>query len=156
MNRLVALLLIPMFMLGQPLPHSHAGVGVDQPDDHAARPHVHLSQQDHQHGHSHSLCDHQVDHQLGDSDHSGTLDAADDVVTIFGLNGHDDDAFYLANLAFSHCRLSNGGQQNHFTVLDFNARVFSSCRPISDQQSLIPSQRYSSLPIYLLTASLRL
>jgi len=153
MKRLVSLLLIPMFMLGQPLPHSHAGAGVDQPDDHAARPHVHLAQQDHHHGHSHAEPEMEADDHRDDS---GVSDADEGIAAIFGLNGHDDNAFYLANLTLSHHRLSFGGEQNHFAVVQYNVPEYFGCRPMSGPQFLVPSQRYSSLPIYLLMASLRL
>ncbi|TWU46572.1 hypothetical protein [Rubripirellula reticaptiva] len=153
MNRLVSLLLIPMFMLGQPLPHSHAGACVDQADDHASRPHVHFAQHDHHHGHSHAERESETDYHRDDS---GVADAADDIAAIFGMNGHDDDAFYLANSTPSHHRLSIGGEQNHFAVVPFNVPEHLGCRPMSGPQILVPLQRRSSLPIYLLTASLRL
>ena len=57
MNRIVSFLLIPFFLLGQYLPHSHAWNGVAEAKEHASRPHVHL----HGHSHAHDHCDHDHD-----------------------------------------------------------------------------------------------
>ena len=52
MNLAVSIILIPLLLVSQSLfsiAHSHTGTSVAEPDGHAARPHVHLPDADHDH-----------------------------------------------------------------------------------------------------------
>ncbi|WP_146531604.1 hypothetical protein [Novipirellula artificiosorum] len=145
MNRFVSFLLIPMFLLGQALPHSHAGSAVVEPDDHSLRPHFHLAHSHHddalEHGHQHDA----------------------EVVSLAGLgenlhsSNHDHDAIYVAASTFSTNRAVVATQSDWLTMLDlplpFTMVVgdLRTCSRISD-----PPDRCSPIPIYLLVASLRL
>ena len=42
MSRLIVILLIPLCLIGQPLPHAHGKARAGDSSDYAARPHVHL------------------------------------------------------------------------------------------------------------------
>jgi hypothetical protein len=152
MNRFVSLLLIPIFMLGQGLPHSHAGTGVLEPDDHASRPHVHLSV-----GHSHH---HGDDHDHADHEHNDdtvTSEANSHGNTSYSLpREHDDDAIYvgqnIASVARSTAPFSvdfgDFGYADEYQreQLAFSPKILRLSSP----------DRYAGLPIYLLVASLRL
>ena len=85
MNRAVSVILIPLLLVMQSLfcvPHSHAGSSIAEPEGHAARPHVHLHDADHQHGpHSH---------------HS------DGIETPPSTPDHDSDAIYAADYQLFH------------------------------------------------------
>ncbi|PAY16878.1 hypothetical protein CKO51_24380 [Rhodopirellula sp. SM50] len=142
MTRFLSLLLIPFFVLGQCLPHSHAGSGVAEPDGHGLRPHVHL------HGYDHAHDDHHEHVDEGDSvSPNDSLSPAAE---------HDSDAVYLAASGQSLARTSGSiGLEVHSAewgvcsvplTVDIRAR----CRTGD------PPDRYRTLPIYLLTASLRL
>ncbi|MCM2372270.1 hypothetical protein [Aporhodopirellula aestuarii] len=159
MRRLVTLLLIPMFMLGHALSHSHAGTGVDSPRDHAVRPHLHLSSSDHAHEHGHDHHDdaehahsHHVQHETSAED--GSLATSEDAV-ISGVQDHDSDAIYFANSPAtpgrSVCDVQNITAQDYLIGEEFIADLNASHPPLRH-----PPQRYTTLPIFLLTASLRL
>lgn len=83
MNRIVSFLLIPFFLLGQYLPHSHAWNGVAEAKEHASRPHVHL----HGHSHAHDHCDH--DHASSEGNTKSRVDK------LLSPPDHDSDAVYL-------------------------------------------------------------
>ncbi|TWT97254.1 hypothetical protein [Neorhodopirellula pilleata] len=151
MNRLFSILLIPLFVLGQALPHSHAGSGMVEQDDHAGRPHVHLSSghshdQGHQDGDEHGH-DHQDDKASDDSPRTGVLSVP--------VN-HDSDAIYVGQSNITLGRASAVSQLNFANICTF-VEVFTD-RP--DRRSLLGSNqmpdRSAGLPIYLLVASLRL
>lgn len=148
MSRLVSLLLIFSLLLVQSLPHSHAGSGVDQPDDHALRPHIHLSLHGHSHGehqgHGHSHHDHLNEH------------APAGATCLYGVHDHDDDVIYLAGSTFSRHRLSANGVPTHFTSLHGNTPERFCLRQASGSEAITPPIRQRPLPIYLLVASLRL
>ena len=153
MNRLVSLLLIPLLMLGHLLPHSHVGTGTDQPDDHAARPHIHLA------SHDSGTDSHQHAEVSEDHEHAETIHEKSDAVGrshgISGQNDHYDDAIYLANSPSTIGR-SVGSKQIDLPVAFV---IGDQCLAQSQThlpQRVVPPQRRSSLPIYLLTASLRL
>lgn len=141
MHRFISLLLIPFFVLGQGLPHAHAGTGVAAPDRHAARPHVHWS------GHDHGHHDHDV--------HAAELESAGGC-SLLPSSEHDSDAVYLAASTGSATRLSGVvlfdvcslNQGAGIASLDNGLRMWCRCGD--------PPDRFATLPIYLLTASLRL
>ena len=86
MRRFISLLLIPMFVLGQVLPHSHAGSDIVAPDEHADRPHIHLSVHHHHHGEHAEHGHHGTDDHEHDGDHGTPQDSSTE---------HDSDAIYL-------------------------------------------------------------
>ena len=148
MNRLLSILLIPLFVLGHALPHSHAGSGMAEPDDHAARPHWHLFG-----GHSSDHCDH--DQECHGHDHEGDVDSdGGDVLST--PDDHDSDAVYLTHADASLNRLSASKQIDtpiSCGLVEFcgdcpNRTAFGFAKPLPD--------RPAELPIYLLIASLRL
>ena len=151
MNRLVSLLLIPMFMLGHMLPQSHAGIGVVEPDGHSLRSHIHLSSDHH---HNHDDDDHKH-HHAGDqseSEHSESSATATLSVPI----DHDSDALYFSDSDWTVSR-SVAAKQVASADVVWTSLVQSvggdsrtGCR-CGD-----PPDRCVGLPIYLLTASLRL
>ena len=86
MNRAVASILIPLLLVSQSLfsvPHSHAGSSIAEPDGHAARPHVHLHDSHHDHGH----------HEDGDDTPSSTGEQVPD---------HDSDTVYAGDDQLLH------------------------------------------------------
>ena len=158
MKRLVTLLVIPMMLLGHVLPHTHAGTRVDRPDDHSARPHIHLAMHGHGHTHgetaAHGLDEHgldknDVDQQVADRPSDGHLD-------LFTVNQHDEDAVYLGGSTTSHHRLNGSGVQSDSTSAHFVVPEAFGCLATLGRQYTWSPQLYYSLPIYLLTASLRL
>jgi hypothetical protein len=146
MRTLLSLLLIPFFVLGQVLPHSHAGTGVNEPDDHAVRPHVHLSI-----GHSH--------HHHDGSDHHHADVVSEALVAVACLSprvDHNSDAIYLVPSTSTVGRVS--------TALSICVASFPAINDCWGYQPVVALtrrfgvayQRYDGLPIYLLVASLRL
>lgn len=86
MNRAVSSILIPLLLVSQSLfsvPHSHAGSSIAEPDGHSARPHVHLHDSHHDHGH----------HEDGDDTSSSTGEQVPD---------HDSDAAYAGDDQLLH------------------------------------------------------
>ena len=151
MTRVVSLLLIPMFMLGPILPHSHAGTGVNEPDGHSIRPHIHLTG-GHHHDHDGDDHDHHHAGEQSESEHS----EATAIATLSVPIDHDSDAFYVADTDWTASRTVGK------TQVDSAAVVWTSLAPSVDRDSRPscrcgdPPDRYAGLPIYLLTASLRL
>jgi hypothetical protein len=169
MTRFVSLLLIPMFMLGQAWPHSHAGfTGVDS-DEHALRPHVHFStadrhEDDHHHlsdgshdhaSHSHQHSDGPAHENHSPHEHRSGHEVAASHCTIDPLFDHEADAVYIAAVTSVAPRTVVSTEVDQSAVLCWIDPAFTpSARwrnPTDD-----PPDRYVSLPIYLLTASLRL
>lgn len=154
MKQLISLLLIPMFVLGHVMPHSHAGTGVAESNDHASRPHLHLSvapshhhDGDHDDGAKHEQ--HGDDSVDNDSDSHGNAS--------YSLpREHDDDAIYVAQDIASHAR--SLGPLSVDCGDCGNARDFLGDLRVSTANVLRnrAPDRYAVLPIYLLVASLRL
>lgn len=142
MYRLVSLLLIPFFVLGQSLPHSHAGTGVSGPSDHALRPHVHV------HGH--------------DDDHDNQHRHADEVETTsqncqsLSTADHDSDAVYFAASSQSVTRSAGALPVDVFMTTWIVGFVPLPVDTRSRYRTEDPPDRHTTLAIYLLTASLRL
>ncbi|MCO8123334.1 hypothetical protein NHH03_16410 [Stieleria sp. TO1_6] len=138
MNRLLSILLIPLFVLGPALPHSHAGSGVAEPDGHALRSHVHL------HGHDHA-------HEHADEDESTSPSDS-----LSPAAEHDSDAIYLVASGQSLTRTSGaiGIEVHSADWVAFSVPITVDVRP--RWRASDPPDRYATLPIYLLTASLRL
>ncbi|MGB7324810.1 MAG: hypothetical protein WBD31_08050 [Rubripirellula sp.] len=149
MNRFVSLLLIPMFMLGHALPHSHAGTAVVEPDGHSLRPHIHVSgghhhdHDDHDHGH----------HHAGDPSQTECPEDAG-TNSLLAPTDHDSDAIYLVDSDWTMSRTVAAPR------VDLVTGAWSMPAPSVTRAQLRvgddPPDRYAGLPIYLLTASLRL
>ena len=147
MRLLVSLLLIPLFVLGQVLPHSHAGTGISVPHDHASRPHIHLHGHDHHHDHGHH-------DEHGDDEKEESGNDSDDLLT--ESSDHDSDAVYLPESDWTVSR-----KVPHQMDLSFVVLAYEDChKPFVVegrlQAAFHPPDRESTLPVYLLTASLRL
>ena len=147
MRRLISLLLIPMFVLGQALPHSHAESGIIAPDKHGERPHVHVSVHHHQHHgneHGHHLPSPEDESSKQESHHDSTTD-------------HESDAVYLVDCDLAGDRSADSLDLNSlplgWSIVDLTSDTVSgeyleACDP--------PDKPPGALPVYLLTASLRL
>jgi len=151
MNRFVSLLLIPMFMLGHALPHSHAGTGVVEPDGHSLRSHIHVSG-GHHHDHDDDGHDH---HHAGDPSQPERSEDAGANTLLVPID-HDSDAVYLVDSDWTLSRTVAAPRVDLVTV------AWSSPAPSINRVGRLvcrfgdPPDRYAGLPIYLLTASLRL
>ncbi len=150
MTRLVSLLLVPFFVLGQALPHSHAGTSVVEPDGHSIRAHIHVAG-----GHHHDHDGDEHEHHDGDqSDAAGSKTATSAAVS--AATDHDSDAFYLAESNWTASRTVAKPR------MDSAVLVWASFAPLMkpDAREVCrlgePPDRYAGLPVYLLTASLRL
>lgn len=146
MNRFLSLLLIPFFVLGQCLPHSHASSGVAEPDGHALRPHVHL------HGHVHDDVHARDDHH----EHADEGESTSPNDSLAPAAEHDSDAVYLVASGQSLTRTSGaiGIEVHSADWVAFSVPITVDVR--SRWRTSDPPDRYRTLPIYLLTASLRL
>ena len=151
MNRFLSVLLIPLFVLGQALPHSHAGSGMVEPVDHAARPHLHLflgHSPDHTH---HDDGDH-------DRDHGEQVDSVDSTSVHF-LSTHDDhdsDAVYLVKSDTSLSRSLSVERAGCPIAFDFVELCFDWPKGLAFGFANLLPDRPAGLPIYLLVGSLRL
>lgn len=172
MNRLTSLLLIPFFVLGQAVPHTHAGTGVTEPNGHDLRPHVHLNGHTHDHHHPHGHAHpHGQAHSHGhahshDDDHNhaalheqaSTGEQAGPNSRLIPPTNHDSDAIYFA--ASGDC-LTRVLASFSGVVDAADSVIMALSWPIAVEARLRacpcgPPDRYATLPIYLLTASFRL
>lgn len=167
MTRLfVSLLLIPMLMIGPARPHVHAAAGFDTPNPHSQLPHIHLGRGHH---HAHDGSEH---HHAHDGDHShhghehsdqhhGDRDQSEDsqvspLVALTSHSDHDSDAVYLPSSDWSASRLVEQidcqcpppiwGPTSSWAPAPARCLASENGKP----------DRISALPVYLLTASLRL
>lgn len=164
MRQLISLLLIPLAMLGQCLPHSHLGSGAHSLDDHSPRPHIHLSG-----GHQHASPDgdHHHDGLVDDGEHHNDIDAANFELpqlvqtdrAPFSVSvpaDHDSDAIYFADQS---CAVKLTDSVPHDDSLDFG---WSKSTPFVLGNARIhnrishPPDRFASLPIFLKVSSLLL
>jgi len=135
-------------VLGQALPHSHAGTGVVEPDGHSIRAHIHVAGGHH---HDHDGGEHHDDVQSEATDSRTARSTAFSAAT-----DHDSDAFYLVETNWTASRTVATPQ------IDSAVLVWTSFVPSVDRDAHEgyrvgnPPDRYAGLPIYLLTASLRL
>lgn len=156
MNRILSLLLIPLFTLGHILPHSHAGVGVGEAHGDAYRPHIHMSSGHHD-GHNH--------HAAGEHHHAGDHAAPENVpengpasatLVLAAPVDHDFGAIYIADTDWTTSRTTFAPSVASVPV------GWASLALSLDRDSCSigwwnePVDHYGRLPIYLLTASLRL
>lgn len=140
------MMLIPFIVLGHVSPHSHVGSSIIEPANHGSRPHFHTHPHDHEHGSQHEGHVHAA--QL--SDESVTPDQ------FFPTAVHDADAIYIAVSSQTLTRPSDSvSVEIQFDSYPSNAFISIAERPY---RCLIahPPDRNVNLPIYLLTASLRL
>ncbi|WP_145271610.1 hypothetical protein [Planctomycetes bacterium SV_7m_r] len=159
MNRLVTLMMVPFFVLGQALPHSHAGTGVVVPDGHLARAHFHLFG-DHHHDHNHG---HHHDHDGDKHQHHKSVEQADATdanpatsATISLPTDHDSDAIYLIDADGSANRIATAPQGDS-TATGWTTFPLSNGRDRHVAHRLgHPPDLGTGRPVYLLIASLRL
>jgi hypothetical protein len=160
MRRVIALLLIPMCLFGQGMPHSHAGTGVCEPEGHAARPHVHLHC-----GHDHDEVVAAHDHHHADAanhDHLQVRVTSErtNAPAFAPIADHDADAFYLGNVVPSvGCKQTvNSRNEGQWFASDTgNQGFFASLVPGRGEFSgVAPPGFVTELPILLRTASLRI
>ncbi len=148
MNRLVAILLLQISVLGNLFAHSHCGSAL--PTQGQNRAHIHVGSslhvKQHKHGaHEHSHHGHH-DHRQGDSSNSAPLEPLD----------HDSDAVYLvaADLVFTTSERCTLEIESQFLEETFPCLVGIANHP-STFHTLALSNT-SELPLYLLHAALRL
>jgi hypothetical protein len=151
MRPLISLLPIPFFVLGQSLPHSHAGTGVEHSSDHGGRPHVHFSGS-HSHDNRHVEASHHHDRE---AEHSESVGVAGIGVSCPPLD-HDADAIYLPTSTSFASRVVVSDQ---IDWVSDDARIY--CWLELEVQPkpggrITPPQRNDGIPIYLLVASLRI
>ncbi|MFG0261361.1 MAG: hypothetical protein ACF788_03125 [Novipirellula sp. JB048] len=152
MVRFVSLLLIPFFVLGQALPHSHAGTGMVEPDGHALRPHLHLHSHDHHHHHGDEHHHHHAEVQDPGAQAAGIS------AGIFPVPDHDADALYLA-ASGPPLTPPSPSIPIEVPVAGWDALITPLATGFDAQRryrTSDPPDPLTTLPIYLLTASLRL
>lgn len=167
MRTLISIVLIPLCMLGQCLPHSHTGVSAHSLDDHSSRPHVHLSG-----GHHHGPND---DHHPHDGpvnleqEHHHSAFGDDEIdqpclvqsdskpcAVIAVPADHDSDAIYFADPSYA---VKLAGSVPKVDALDlacgsFSPRVLGGAGV--HKRVGHPPDRFASLPIFLTVSSLLL
>jgi len=151
MRTFISLLLVPFFLLGQGLPHSHAGTGVEQPSDHSQRLHVHVPG-GHSHDHHYAGEEHHQDYDAGRCGSKNVNEGGFDGLPI----DHDADAIYLAALTSLVGRVVAGDQidvSRYAVVIDCWLESEIQPKPAG---RIEPPERYAGVPIYLLVASLRI
>ena len=152
MHRLVAILLIPFFVVGNSLAHSHGAAAHQSPSQGRAHIHVGSAQKhghsDESHGHSHHDHGHShgKDHTSDDSKPAPVEKSVD----------HESDAVYVTAADFmvttsDRMPIEDGSCAAVETYEDY----FSGIRPPSrlDRPPLVTT---TELPLYLLHAALRL
>lgn len=146
MGRFLTLLLIPLLLLGRPVPHSHAGSGIVSPDGHDLRPHVHLHSDHHGHHHGHHSHD-RSSHKTDDKDRK---------VELVPVADHDANAVYFSLGTVPVSKQSGSSLVQTLELIAFNPTpellAEQECRYLRWH----PPDFTAKLPIYLLTASLRL
>lgn len=144
MSRVIALLLIPLCLLGQPMPHAHADRSGK--DDHDARTHIHV-------GHVHPGHCHHHSHGGGHHHHH---DAEPGLPGLSDLPDHDADAVFLGDFR-------SGGSLRKVAVPQWNldhAAVWTRMVPIiADRNAccryvLEPPDPSGGTPLYLQATSL--
>jgi len=151
MRTLISLLLIPFFVLGQCLPHAHAGTGVEQPSDHTARLHVHVSG-GHSHDHHHAGEDHHHDDEAGRCGSENVVERGFCCLPV----DHDADAIYLAaSTSFVGRVVAADHVDVSWNVVTINGWLERAVQPKPGVR-IAPPERYAGVPIYLLVNSLRL
>lgn len=143
MSRVVAFLLIPLCLMGQPMPHAHAGLAGK--DHHDGRNHVHLG---HRHHHSHGAGHRHHHHHDDDARPQGCSELPD----------HDADAVFLGDLSAGD-PLKRVAAPQWDLVIDVSRALLVPliavdrvrCRYVVD-----PPDPSSGTPVYLQTASLRI
>jgi hypothetical protein len=152
MNRLIAILLMPLFVVGNSLAHSHSTAAHQSPGEGRAHFHVGSAPQQGHHNHdshehaNHDHHDHDGDDHDSDEHESAPVAPAE----------HDSDAVYVAttDFVFTACdRISIEIDAHAFVgtvvclLTDFRPSVLRDRPPLATT---------TQLPLYLLHAALRL
>ena len=150
MSRLISLLLIPLIVLGQGLPHAHAEDGMCVPSDHGSRPHIHWDL-----GHHHDCHDHD---DCGEHGPESTNDHEDPDLASSPPSDHDSTAIYLASGTFCLVRVDDSPDLGSLIVYTLAASplVTDGLHWSSTHAPRAAPNRLAKLPIYLAIASLRL
>ncbi len=153
MVRFLCLILIPIFLLSNAVPRSYTGCGlVESPGD-EVRPHVHLDS--HHHAHDHHGHTHRGHSHHGHS-HVVVDDEQAERVLVCATTDHDADAIYLTSVSYSMSVVSHlslvPGQVVSWEVVS----SLSNLRSELQYAAGVPPDKHASLPIFLLTAALRL
>lgn len=149
MSRLVSLLLIPLCLLGQPMPHAHSGSDANTPKDHDARPHVHIGGG---HSHSHGKAHHHGAAAGHHHDDDGPVQNA-----VSSLADHESDALYLSDFRADG---SLKKVQSPTDAIPLSV-VWELVWPVVQSESpcwnvMQPPDPFGGMPVYLRTASLRI
>jgi hypothetical protein len=150
MNRLLAIVLVPLFVVGNSFAHSHCDMANQSSSQ--SRAHIHVGGGGHHrhdvHGsHEHSHHDHQHD-----ADNEG--DGRDSIPV--GLFEHDSDAIYFvaADSLFTTSKFITVDLSLQF-ALDA-ATTLNSVATCSPRVHELPRLRTSEAPLYVLHAALRI
>jgi hypothetical protein len=159
MNRLIAILLMPLFVVGNSLAHSHSTAVHQSPGEGRAHFHVgsapqhgHHNHDSHEHAnHDHHGPDHDGDDHESD-DHESDEPESEPVAPV----EHDSDAVYVfaADFVFTAC-------DRVYVEIDAHAFVGTVVCLLTDFRPSVlldrpPLATITQLPIYLLHAALRL
>ncbi|XZE22703.1 hypothetical protein SH449x_002642 [Pirellulaceae bacterium SH449] len=145
MNRFVAILLIPFFLVGHALAHSHGTAA--HPSANHGRAHIHVASAPHHGHHSHESDDH---HQ--GSDHESDEQKSAPVTPV----EHDSDAIYVASADDAYTSTDRVSIELGSSVyVDAPLCILNESRPPAVHPCLLTAST-SGLPLYLLHAALRL
>ncbi len=150
MYRLLVILLLPFFVVGNSLAHSHGSAAHPSPSEgrahfHFVSAHQHVHDH-HSHGHSHHRHSHDHDQKSEDSKAAPIEQPID----------HDSDAVYIAALDFMATTSDRTLiEARSFCVVEAVEDYFARIRPSirRDHPQLATT---TELPLYLLHAALRL
>ncbi len=176
MRNLLSLLLIPLAVLGQCLPHSHAGIGTGGMDDHASRSHVHISGghkhdplDGHCHGEGHHAEDHhdgRLDEERGQDRHAPHIAGTGLPLLAQAITGpavdssspveHDSDAIYIADPSFAIKIIESVLRFDSLDLAFLNSIQSVFGKAVAKTRISHPPDRFASLPIFLTVNSLLL
>jgi hypothetical protein len=149
MSRLMSLLLIPLCLLGQPMPHAHHGSDVSTPKGHDTRPHVHIGG-----GHSHS---HEKGHHHGVAAGHHHDDEGRAQTAVSSLADHENDALYFSDFPADGSLKRGQLPTDSIPLLVVWELIWPS---VQDEWPcwlvMHPPDLFGGLPVYLRTASLRI
>lgn len=154
MNRLIAILLMPLFVVGNSLAHSHSTAAHPSPGE--GRAHFHVGSAPQQGHHNHDSHEH-ANHDHHGHDHNGDDHESDEPESApVAPVEHDSDAVYVAaaDLVFTAC-------DRIFIEIDAHSFVGTVVCLLTDFRPSVlrdrpPLATTTQLPLYLLHAALRL
>ena len=149
MNRLIAILLMPLFIVGNFLAHSHSTAAHQSPGE--GRAHFHIGSAP-QHGHPNHDSHKHANHDHHGHDHESDESESAPVVPV----EHDSDAVYVvaADFVYTACERISVAIASHSFVGTVPC-LLTDFRPFA-LRDRPPLATTSQLPLYLLHAALRL